>query len=95
MTQDLKQFGQIMDAKEEQDVLFGEQCRFEYEVPNDKRRLANIPRVFMESQNIRDNLSTKLNQAKERIERMMILSDESKDKNIRFTAMASFKKKKM
>ena len=84
-----------MDTKEEQNVLFGEQCRFEYEVPNDKKRLANIPRVFMQSQNIRDNLSSKLNQAKERIERMMILSDESKDKNIRFTAMSSFKKKKM
>lgn len=77
------------------DVLFEEQCCFEYEVQNDKRRIANIPRVFMESQNIRDNLSTKLNQAKERLERMIILSDESKDKNIRFTAMSSFKKKKM
>lgn len=93
MADDFKKSNESFSNKT--DVLFGEQCRFEYEVHNDKKRLANIPRVFMEPQNIRDNLSTKLNQAKERLERMMILSDESKDKNIRFTAMSSFKKKKM
>ncbi|MCQ2571420.1 MAG: hypothetical protein MJ165_00255 [Alphaproteobacteria bacterium] len=79
----------------ETDVFFGEPCRLEYEMSNKQKHLVNIPRVIIQSQDIRKNLSTKLNQAKERLERMIILSDESKDKNIRFTAMSSFKKKKM
>ena len=79
----------------ETDVLFGEPCRLEYEMSNNQKRLANIPRVIIQSQDIRKNLSTKLNQAKERIERIIIASDESKDKNVRFAAMASFKKNKV
>ncbi|MBO7645301.1 MAG: hypothetical protein J6S57_03290 [Alphaproteobacteria bacterium] len=64
---------------------YKESCRVEYEITN-QNRLINIPNK--QSQKMQD----KYNKAKEQIERAIILSDESKDKNIRFAAITQFKK---
>ena len=81
-----KSDNQVFD-KQIPNVSFGESCRLEYKVSNNKNRSINIPNKS--SHKIRD----KLDEANERIERMIILSDKSKDKGVCYMAMSGFKKR--
>jgi len=80
-----KSDGQVFE-KQIPNVSFGESCRLEYKLANNQNRPINL------STGSARTLQDKYDQAKEQIERNIILSDESKDKAVCFMAMTGFKK---
>ena len=86
MADDFEKSGNQVFTDEITNVSFGESCRLEYKVSNNQNRPIHI------SNDVQKKLQDKLNKAKQRIERDIILSDESRDKNVRFAAMTRFKK---
>ena len=64
---------------------FMESCRLEYQIGHQNYHV-NIPNKQSQK------LQNEYNKARERIEHAIILSDESKDKNVRFAAITNFKK---